>query len=64
MNKPQQPFDENDPAYAQNGNNLSGAQSCGQSYHERVCIEDKPDILRLGLGLDGVRGRKMGQSSL
>lgn len=53
MNKPLQPFDKSDTAYAQNGNNLSGAQSCRQSYHERAWVEDKRDILSLGLGLDG-----------
>lgn len=40
MSKPLQPFDENDTAYAQNGNNLSGAQFCRQSYHERAWVED------------------------
>lgn len=55
MNKPLQPFDENDPAYAQNGHNLSGAQSCRPSYHKRVWVEDKTDALSTGLGLNSVR---------
>lgn len=55
MNKPLQLFDENDPAYAQNENNLSGAQSYRQSHYKRVWVEDKIEIFSLGLGLDGVR---------